>query len=335
MADGLYSYSVYGLQIHSNRTLPGLLQTVSAPGHTLTAVFQQGIPVEVSASARSMFEPVSNGQKELMPGPRIKCSSDQKYYSIEYDDGTDFLITGDGCRVWVNWPKQLILEEVLTYFLGPVLGYILRLQNIVCLHASGIVINGWGVLFMGPGGVGKSTVAAVLSLQGNKVLFDDVAPLYENYKDVVLFPGYPRVRLWPESVPLLFDKDTTLQQLCPGWDKWFLDLSGHNKSFARRSAPLKVIYTCLTSEEPIRPAVRPVPKVQGLMALLANGYPNAAYPLGRERRKREFQFLQQMNNRVVMRDISYRWGKEHLPLLCDTIIQDVHALISDNNGHSE
>src|SRR5205809_674139 len=97
-----------------------------------------------------------------------------EFFLVRYDDGTDFLIHRSGSQVWCRWQPERSFEYVTTYLYGPILGFLLRLRGVVCLHASVVGIGDWSVGFVGPKGVGKSTLAAVLGGRGFPVLSDDI-----------------------------------------------------------------------------------------------------------------------------------------------------------------
>ena len=74
-------------------------------------------------------------------------------------------------RVWAVWPAASSLEDVATYLLGPVLGLLLRLRGVPCLHASAVAFGDSAVAFAGSEGAGKSTTAAALASRGHAVDF--------------------------------------------------------------------------------------------------------------------------------------------------------------------
>jgi len=65
------------------------------------------------------------------------------------------------------------------------------LQGCVILHASAIEASNAGIVFIGAGGVGKSTIGAFLSAKGYRLLVDDLLPC----------------RLSPEGKPRIFITD--------------------------------------------------------------------------------------------------------------------------------
>ena len=99
--------------------------------------------------------------------------------------------------------RPYTVEYMATYLLGPILGYILRLHDIVALHASSVVIDGQAVAMVGGPEAGKSTTAAAMAIRGFPVLADDVTALDPCPQGFMVRPAYPHLRLWPASAESL------------------------------------------------------------------------------------------------------------------------------------
>ena len=163
-------------------------------------------------------------------------------FQLSYSDGARFVVDAAAGRVWGTYEPPLTSEDMATYFLGPVLGFVLRRQNITCLHASGVEILGQAVCFCGDAGYGKSTTAAALALRGLPVLAEDIVALEQCDGEFYAVPGYPRVCLWPESVSMLLGRDDALPQLTPVWEKRYLELDGQSAKFSQTKLPLGILY---------------------------------------------------------------------------------------------
>jgi hypothetical protein len=197
----------------------------------------------------------------------------------------------------------------------------LRLQGIPCLHASAVAVNGRAIALLGPASAGKSTTAAALAQRGYPVLSEDVVALREEDGAFLVAPGYPLLRLWPQSVHDLFGAGESLPRLTPNWDKRYLDLTARGDGFHRDPLPLAAIY--LLGErraEPGVPAVESVPAGSRLMSLVANTYTN--YLLDPALRAQEFQSLARLVNRIPVRRVTPHAEAAFLPRLCDVILDD-------------
>ena len=214
-----------------------------------------------------------------------------------------------------------------TYLLGPVLGFVLRLRGVVCLHASAIAVDGCAIALLGHGGIGKSTGAAAFAQAGYPVLSDDIVALVDRGSQFLSQPGYPHVRLWPEAAASLFGSADALPRLTPKhptWDKRFLDLTRDGYRFQDRPLPLAAIYTGERTLDPTAEMVTALPPGQALVKLVANAY--SYYLLDKDMRGREFDILSRLARHVPMRWLRARRDWSDLAQLRDAIIADVQQL---------
>jgi len=249
---------------------------------------------------------------------------------MAYSDGTEFVVNRPGTRVWAAWPDEATLEDTATYLLGPVLGFVLRLRGATCMHASAVAVENHAVLFLGPAGAGKSTTAAAFAQQGYRILSDDVAVLVGEGTAIAVWPGYPQLRLWPESAEWLYGCREALPRLTPPdginawWDKRYLDLLDHGYQFQREPLPLAAIYVlgehAAGAEAPF---VEPVSAPAALITLVANTYVN--YLLDRQMRAREFEVLGRVAASVPLRRLIPHTDLASLSKLCEVVIQDVQT----------
>lgn len=248
-------------------------------------------------------------------------------FELSYSDGTRFVVDGAAARIWGTYRPPLTVEDMATYFLGPVLGFVLRRRNSTCLHASGVEIQGHAVCFCGDAGYGKSTTAAALALRGLPVLAEDIVALEESGAEFRAVPGYPRVCLWPESVSMLFGRDDALPQLTPAWEKQYLELDGQRAKFAQTKLPLGVLYLFAPrSDDQGVARVEKLSPREALLELVQNTYMN--WVLDREQRAKEFDTLCRLVQRVPVRRIVPYATPEKIAGLCDLILRDAPAILS-------
>lgn len=65
------------------------------------------------------------------------------------------------------------------------------------------MMHGQVLIFMGGSGWGKSTLAAALCQQGARLLSDDVTAIDLTAPHPTVIPGYPQIKLWPDSARAL------------------------------------------------------------------------------------------------------------------------------------
>jgi hypothetical protein len=90
---------------------------------------------------------------------------------------------------------------------GIALGLLLHLRGLVTLHASAVAIQDRVVAFVGHSGMGKSTTAAALHSRGYPVVTDDLLVLDMDEDSVQVYPGFPHLKLTPESIIKSVDED--------------------------------------------------------------------------------------------------------------------------------
>jgi hypothetical protein len=325
------THVAYGLRIAANIAVPGL---PAQPGRAE----QEAADVQIRLNENSAFPPAlfalppeflhvspSNGAQG-QPNLRVGMLADGKYFGFFYGDGARFAVERDGREVWADWPDNYTLEDACTYLLGPVIGFVLRLRGVACLHASAVAIGEHAIALVGCPGAGKSTTAAALARSGFPVIADDVVALAEEGENFLVPPGYPRVNLWPDSVHALFGSEEALPRITPTWDKRYVALGDNGLGFAAKPLPLGAVYILGEREEAVfAPVVEEASGGDALVTLVANTYVN--YLLDRDMRSREFDVLSHLVARVPIRRVRPPAGLSSVFDLCETIAADARRLI--------
>src|SRR5690348_955589 len=235
-----YRFSIYGLGIVTNSLIPGVpASTIASEDLRIDFGSLPAWLQELNAAQAEVCYVADYKSECGEPALRVFRLLDGKYYRFDYADDTKFVIDGSGREVWAEWSSPLTLEDTATYLLGPVLGFVMLLRGIVCLHASAIAIEDKAIALIGPAGSGKSTTAAAFAERGYSVLAEDVVTLDDRRDEFLVRPGYPCIRLWPPAVRVLYGSETHLPKLTPNWDKCYLDLS---ERFQVAELPLAAIY---------------------------------------------------------------------------------------------
>ncbi len=325
-----YSYRAYGLGIDSSSPIAGLESLPFQPD-TIDVRFEDG--PEPDWARKILFLPGRILAHKPEPAGAADPSfiltqhGDEQGFELAYSDGTRFVVDSAAKRVWGTYQPPLTADDMASYFLGPVAGFLLRRRHISCLHASAVELCGNAVCFCGEAGSGKSTTAAALALRGIPVLAEDIVALREVDGNFQAVPGYPRVCLWRESVRLLLGSDDTLPQWTPVWEKRYLPLDGRRAGFTRRNLPLGLVYLFAPrSSETTAPRVEILSQREALLELVQNTYMN--WVLGREKRATEFDTLCRLVQRVEIRRIVPHSQPEKIANLCELILQDARAFLN-------
>jgi hypothetical protein len=218
----------------------------------------------------------------------------RRYYRLTYSDGIDFVIDQQATAIWVDWPLSASIHDVPSYLLGPVIGIVLRLRGVTSLHASAVEWNGSAIMFAGPQGSGKSTIAGALAAEHWAVLSDDTVAIRRSDGVWTATPGYPRLRLWPDAARELARDRPSLPLLPPGASgstrRYHLDLSTGACRFVEDPKPIGVVYLLEDATDQASAfGAEPVSPAAALTALTGNTYGWRAVDRGL--RAREFDTL--------------------------------------------
>jgi hypothetical protein len=176
----VYTYGAYGLGIHSNFPLPELVEKDSLSD----IVIRLGEPAEVSMEAKGV--------------PRWIHATDTEIV-IAWEDVGTFRMR-NGCEILVVPVPGVTVSLVRLFILGVCLSILLQQRGGAVFHASAVSIDGKGVAFVGSKESGKSTLAAALHSRGHRFLSDDALVMKNGETTPVVFPGFPQIKLWPDSV---------------------------------------------------------------------------------------------------------------------------------------
>jgi hypothetical protein len=251
------------------------------------------------------------------------------FVRLAYEDGTQFWLDHKLKTIWATWPDRLSLENSAAYLLGPVLGFVLRMRGVTCLHASAVNIGDSGVVCVGSAGAGKSTTAAVFAQQGYGVISDDIVALLERDGSFHIVPAYPYLCLWPESVEMLYGSSEAVPRFIPNWDKRRLDLGREGTRFETRTLPLGAIYVLGDRRPNLESRVEALSPRSALLSLVADTYANKI--LDRDLRAREFTLLSRLVTTVPTRRIHLHADANRLKELCGVICRDFESLHLPNS----
>jgi len=316
------SYWAFGLAVEADRPIPalqGLEIEPPEPDPDLRIELTPGsMRPELDLSERAWHQSPVDETGQMLRVTRSATGA----FRFAYTDGVQFVVESDGGSIRAHWPEDSSLEDAAEYLLGPVLGFVLRMRRVVCLHASAIAAGDGCFAVLVPGGHGKSTTAAACALRGYPVVTEDVLALQCRDDQFWATPAYPRVRLWPAAVEGLFGSADALPRITPdneGWDKRYLDLTAPGFTFQRDPLPLRAIYTHERRED-ATPSFESLPAGEALVTLIAN-----VYSLCRpepDQRAREFDVLERLAKTVPVRRYRGRYGLEHLDEHCGLLHED-------------
>ena len=132
------------------------------------------------------------------------CGKNEEGFWLKFPPSLEFSVSLDGTSI-KGWSRDAVsLDAVRHQMLNQVLPRVLSLGGNLVLHASAIGVGDASALFLGASGSGKSTLATSLSRSGSRLLADDAVLIEEvGNGDYRVFPSYPGVRVWPDSLSSL------------------------------------------------------------------------------------------------------------------------------------
>jgi len=321
-----FRYTTYGLTLEANQPLPGLM-----PASANT-------PVDIWVDLNGESQAPSTDIENLPSGIDLVEKADGTYLHIWFrGDGqygqVNFEMDSEGSHIRATWPRSRI-EDVTTLLLGQVLGCALRLRGILCLHACVVAIGPQAIAIVGETGAGKSTTAAALADRGYSIMSDDIAVLKDCPERFLVQPGYPRLRLWPQSINALYGSEVDLARIFRSSEKRFLDLSDNSSEIKSKTAwrfesepvPLAAIYI-LGERQPglAAPKIEPIPPAMAVMKLMQQRSVSH-FKLDGDKQGREFAGLSRVAMKVPVRKITRRDSLEALPQLCHAILEDLASI---------
>src|SRR5437899_102758 len=247
-----------------------------------------------------------------------------------YDDHTEFLIESDGSQVWCAWPDVATVADTAVYMRGPVLGLVLRLRGVVCLHASAVAVGQSAIAILGSAGAGKSTIAAAFMKLGFSVLADDVAAMSAVGGKLHVLPACPWLKLWPDAAEALFGSAHALPRVTPSdginawWDKRYVNLDAQ---FHQTPLPLAAVYVLgKRAFNGDAPRIEPLSGRDAFITLTDETYVN--YALDESMRATEFRVLGQLVRTTPVRLLTPHGRFERLLDVCSGVLRDQKELAS-------
>ena len=242
----MYSYSAYGLGIASTLVLPELVESQRRPD----------VHIRLDAVDRSPPDGAFIGKEGW-------ATSNRACMAIP---GLGTLLVQHGREIILD-PLPDVDESVYRLFiLGAAIGVLLHQRGFLVLHASAIVMGGGAVVFIADKGMGKSTMVGTMHKRGHILMADDIVAIDAKPEVPQAYPGFPQLKLWPESAEELCDSADELPLIRPDLTKRSRIL---DHGFAVESVPLRRVLLLADGDED---AIEPLPPQLAFMSLVQHSY---------------------------------------------------------------
>jgi hypothetical protein len=248
----MYSYSAYGVTFDSEIPLPELIE---AAGDNIAAA---------SMRAQIRLGKVDRARPSGVD-PESRFWATPRAVFGEYPGTCAFLVE-DGRQITIDPHAGIDPRIIRLYLLGPALAVLLHQRGFLVLHASAVKVSGGAVAFVGDKGAGKSTMAAAMHARGHELVADDIVAIDTAGATPMAYPGFPQLKLFPESAAQLVDDATALPRLHPEFEKRAARIGSR---FAADPLPLRAVYELIAGEAE---RIETPPPQQAFMQLVRHSY---------------------------------------------------------------
>jgi len=114
--------------------------------------------------------------------------------------GTGRILVRQGSKVTIDADPAADAVDVRAFLVSTVQAVLWHQRGLLPLHACVVALDGRALALAGPAAAGKSTLAAILSAKGCRVLSDDVCVLDVREGGVMALPVSPHLRLWSDAL---------------------------------------------------------------------------------------------------------------------------------------
>jgi len=248
----LFHYRAYELNIASELKLPGLVAVESGLGVCdveISAV--DDIPDLADAAVRESWWQVS-------PSAFRMEVEDVAIYQVE-----------NGRRMLVQSHPVADPAEVRLFLLGSAMGALLYQRGLFPLHGSAVETPWGAMVFVGPSGIGKSTLAAHFHRAGYRLIADDVCAITRDASGrLQVLPAFPHLRLKTDAIGRLYGEFASQPPSHFDVDKLVLPLGeGH----ASTPVPLGAVHA-LKDADSGDPSLTPLRGFESIQSLADNLY---------------------------------------------------------------
>ncbi len=140
-------------------------------------------------------------------------------YLLQFGDRADFWVSASGslvlCRTGPRTPDHTLKHM----FLDQTLPLLLSRRGSAVFHASAVQTAHGALVFSGPSGRGKSTLAGYFGRNGHPLITDDCLAVRTAGDSFTVLPAYPGVRLWQDSLQFLAPQADGLPAVSHDTDK--------------------------------------------------------------------------------------------------------------------
>ena len=127
------------------------------------------------------------------------------YHLLRFAEVADFQISSNAKEITCYPAQETTHDTIRHLLLDQVLPRCISYQGNIVLHSSAVEFEGGLILLLGDSGTGKSTLAGNFHQVGLAAVSDDCLCLQEVRGQISAIPSYMGLRLWEDSLEVLFE----------------------------------------------------------------------------------------------------------------------------------
>jgi hypothetical protein len=317
----VFRYRAYGLSVRADQPLFEL-QPVSAADSP-----RECVRLRLRARAAHIPEPREWIIRSAYfdGSPWLRCARIERGYLLRYAGLAEFIVDREGLTVVCSRRNRRVTPYTVRHLvLDHVFPFLLNLRGRAAIHATAIQCSRGVCAFTGPGGAGKSTLAASFARAGYPSLGDDCLALDVDGQ-VMAVPAYPGHRLWTDTVhALAADQEKPVWVAHYSYKRRVLH-PVETSTFPDRPSPLIRIYRItrpVAGEEPVSaPAIEPLSPREAFLELVSSTFPvDVTEP---EMLERHFRFVSRVTELVPIRRLRVPNDFALLPAVREAVLADL------------
>jgi hypothetical protein len=303
-------HEAFGLAIRSNRPLPSGLDRVD-----LDVRFADGLaPVVDERAAATTSDTGFGAVRGCDDGSRLLL-----YASHGGERVWSLRVSADGRSIEVRRRGPVDERDIAAFVETTGIPTALALRGVPLLHGCAVDLGDSAFVVLGPGGAGKSTVAAAAVAGGRALLTDDIAALDPDGGPVRVQPGGAQLRMHPDTARALGWDPGELRRIFVTPElpaKLFAPLSEADGSLCTGARPVAAIFV-LGERRPGPAAIERLAAPAAVQALLTNTFGERA--VGPEVPARLLPFWTRLAREVPVHAVAPPEGLAEAPALVDAL----------------
>jgi hypothetical protein len=243
----MYLYNAFGFTLSSPFPIPQLITSTKSE-------------IDITITEDSFSKPDTWNPEELFHANPLK---NELIINLK---GEPYILVKEGQEITINNNSDASTQEREVLILASGLATILIQKEFLLVHGASVLHKGKVIAFLGPKGIGKSTLTAALLKKGYEVLGDDICAIFKDSDgSLKMLPPPSTLKLTEQTVEKLSISTSEENKHCDL--KYWLELP----RTSIENLPLTKIYI-LKAENTTAVRIEPLKGIAALEKILENLY---------------------------------------------------------------